>query len=99
MSRHVTANQAAKAVRMLQTGRVTVLRVVPGVFEARVHGSSGIYTVTWSPDAGWACSCPASRFGWNECSHVIACEAVSSGRDLSEIAALVVTRAIMEAAA
>jgi uncharacterized Zn finger protein len=63
---------AAKAVRYLVEGRVTVLEVRDGFVRASCRGSGAVYEASWQRGEGWLCSCPART----ECSHLIALKTI-----------------------
>jgi uncharacterized Zn finger protein len=68
-------NSAAKAIRYLEQARVRILECHEdaGTLAAEVRGNGAIYVVAYDAD-GWRCTCPA--LGEN-CSHVLACKAVT----------------------
>jgi hypothetical protein len=59
---------ARKAARYLGEARLTISRVDPDGVVATCRGDGVVYRVTWTPDAGWWCSCPARR----DCAHLAA---------------------------
>lgn len=65
-------NKRMKAIRLLVTGRLRVLRVDAGFISAECRGDSGeVYTLGWH-EQHWMCSCPART----DCSHLNALWAV-----------------------
>lgn len=72
----------SKAVRYLAAGRVLLLEVAPARVAATVRGTADDpYLVVWTRLAGWTCTCPA----YGACAHVLAVQAVTTGRDLTEL--------------
>lgn len=69
----VRENAAAKAVRYLAEGRVSVLHVNGSTVRASVRGSGAFYET--AHDRGqWSCSCPSLR----ACAHVLALQLVTA---------------------
>jgi hypothetical protein len=65
-------NKRLKAMRLLVTGRLRVLRVDSNFISAECRGDSGeVYTLGWH-EQHWMCSCPART----DCSHLNALWAV-----------------------
>jgi hypothetical protein len=65
-------NKRLKAMRLLVTGRLRVLRVDAEFIAAECRGDSGeVYNLGWR-DQRWTCSCPARV----DCSHINALWAV-----------------------
>lgn len=65
-------NKRLKAMRLLVTGRLRVLRVDSGFISAECRGDSGeVYNLLWR-DQRWSCSCQARV----DCSHLNALWAV-----------------------
>lgn len=65
-------NKRIKAMRMLVTGRLRVLRVDRDFIAAECRGDSGeVYNLLWK-DQRWSCSCKAHT----DCSHLNALWAV-----------------------
>lgn len=63
-----------KAMRLLVTGRLRILRVDSNFISAQCKGDSGaMYELLWK-DGLWTCSCPART----DCSHLNALWAVVS---------------------
>ena len=67
-------DKRTKAMRLLVTGRLRVLRLDAGFIAAECRGDSGhIYKLGWDGNL-WTCSCPAR----SDCSHLNALWAVVS---------------------
>jgi len=66
-----------KAARLLEDGRVTIVKLIPRWRVCTVEGDSGRrHRVIWRQGAGWICSCPATV----RCSHIAAAEMAVRGR-------------------
>jgi hypothetical protein len=69
----------AKARRLLEAGKVEVLKIQPRRRLVLVTGDSGIHRVLWQARVGdWLCSCPAPPKV--RCSHIVAAELAVRGR-------------------
>ena len=65
-------NASSKATRLLQEGRLSVVRVLPDRVDAVVRGDSArVYRVTFD-GVRWSCTCEAR----GPCSHAIATQRV-----------------------
>jgi uncharacterized Zn finger protein len=69
----VRENARAKSVRYLAEGRLIVEHVDGHTVKATCRGDGAIYQVSWSPDSGWTCNCPAKT----RCAHLLALMAVT----------------------
>ena len=62
---------AAKALRYVVRGRLTVTRVDGDLVEATCRGGRELYRLGHDPEGGWWCGCPAR----SRCCHLIALRA------------------------
>jgi hypothetical protein len=72
----VRESAANKANRYLRERRLTVDVVSPTLIAATCRSDGIVHECGWTPQLGWACSCPGFRFG-RRCAHVIALMAVT----------------------
>jgi len=67
-------NAAAKGRLLIAEGRLLVEHVDNATIIASCPGDSGdVYSLSFSPPAGWRCSCPALT----RCSHLVALHLVT----------------------
>lgn len=67
-------NVTVKADRLLVSGRLAVQWVDTHEIRAACRGDSGeLYAVSYTPDTGWTCNCPAL----SRCSHIIALQRIT----------------------
>jgi len=72
----VGENAAAKADRLLTSGRVVIVRAAGREVDAVVKGDSGAIYAVHHARGKWSCSCVHAPYGW--CSHLRAVQTITA---------------------
>jgi uncharacterized Zn finger protein len=71
-------NARTKADRYLVEGRIVITAVTSrhgGSVQATARGEGAVYSLAWTPQRGWTCTCPVRT---DQCAHLIALRRVTA---------------------